>query len=540
MTTVPKPTSLANIYTCSYDSWNRLTEIKSGDNVVARYEYDGLNPPLTWGSRKGGQTFAWEPVDHQVDCLPSGPTILQRTFPLPGLVQRRELLEVDQLYGQTRLGCPDPAGAMLGQTPDQVVRASVVAASVAAQQDIYVSLHDVTQDTARTTPPVKGRRVKKHVDTSAPGSPDGDIDEYRHSYYNNRWQVLETRVTDDVNDAPDGAKPKYQYIWSLRYIDAPILRDENTDADGECTDVDDERLYFLTDANMNVTTLVDTSGDPAERYVYDAYGRATIYAPGWSERSTSAYGNATLFAGYFRDGETELYHVRNRYYHPALGRWAQRDPAAYTDGMSLYEYVKSAPTTQKDPRGLFAGLEQANKHWAHHEIIYDCMANGMTREQCQANVDEFYENAEWQRQQMRHQPLLCGGKVYKKMDRRCCGDCTTGTICPNGDMDCCFGTMCGKRKLFWQLAGYKSVHDCARSIVLGMPDADSDTGPEWMIPPAVGTLSGLSGAVVSKAAASVTGYAAIAAELLSIAISYVQCNVSECVPVVNAGATPPS
>jgi len=68
--------------------------------------------------------------------------------------------------------------------------------------------------------------------------------------------------------------------------------------------------------------------------------------------STPPYDNSILFAGYYRDEETGLYHVRNRTYHPALGRWMQRDPAGYQDGMSLYEYVKSRAGSQRDPQGL--------------------------------------------------------------------------------------------------------------------------------------------------------------------------------------------
>ena len=40
-----------------------------------------------------------------------------------------------------------------------------------------------------------------------------------------------------------------------------------------------------------------------------------------------------------------------RHYVPGHGRWLQRDPAGYVDGMSLYEYVSSRPTVLSDPTG---------------------------------------------------------------------------------------------------------------------------------------------------------------------------------------------
>lgn len=52
--------------------------------------------------------------------------------------------------------------------------------------------------------------------------------------------------------------PEVQYVWSPRYVAAAVLRDRNTDADGPC---DDERIYYLNDANFHVTTLVATDGD---------------------------------------------------------------------------------------------------------------------------------------------------------------------------------------------------------------------------------------------------------------------------------------
>ena len=236
MTTIPKPSSLANGLTATYDAWNRLVEVADGETTIATYEYDGLN-----------------------------------------------------------------------------------------------------------------RRIKKGFDSDAPSNPDG-IDTYVHYYYNRAWQVVETRETDTESAEPENLQPKYQYIWSFRYIDAAILRDENTDQDSLC---DDARIYYLNDANFNVTTLVDTSGDALERYVYSPYGLAAIYDGTWSNtRSTSSYDNTVLYTGREYDPETGLYQYRNRYYSAELGTFVSRDPILYQGGINVYEYVFDSPTDRTDPSGF--------------------------------------------------------------------------------------------------------------------------------------------------------------------------------------------
>ena len=68
--------------------------------------------------------------------------------------------------------------------------------------------------------------------------------------------------------------------------------------------------------------------------------------------NASDVGNEILFCGYRFDPESHLYHVRRRMYHPTLGRWLQRDPLGYVDGMGLYEYCASLPIRAFDPLGL--------------------------------------------------------------------------------------------------------------------------------------------------------------------------------------------
>jgi len=46
--------------------------------------------------------------------------------------------------------------------------------------------------------------------------------------------------------------------------------------------------------------------------------------------------------------------ARYRNYHPTLGRWIERDPEGYVDGMSLYQYCRSNPVGMTDPTGLYS------------------------------------------------------------------------------------------------------------------------------------------------------------------------------------------
>jgi RHS repeat-associated protein len=224
------------------------------------------------------------------------------------------------------------------------------------------------------------RRVAKILPNDWPNPDDWTRLDY---YYNEQWQVLEVRIDEEVTDGNEettvATDVKYQYVWDIRYIDAPICRDEDKDNDGDCSGTpdgvqgsnnEDERLFYCNDANMNVTALVDEyDGAVLQRYVYDAYGKATTLhgvrdAQGnnttdWGTPTGTLFANELLYCGYRHDPESALYHVRNRMYHPTLGRWLQRDPEDYLDGMSLYEYVASRPIDALDPSGLWLYIDQS-------------------------------------------------------------------------------------------------------------------------------------------------------------------------------------
>jgi len=163
-------------------------------------------------------------------------------------------------------------------------------------------------------------------------------------------QAVEVRRGGDTD-------PLEQYVWDIRYIDAPVLRWRDDNDDSDFADAG-ETLYYSNDANMNVTVLVSaSSGSVVERYVYSPYGSVTIYDDDWSDTVTWANSkkNEILFCGYRWDPESALYHVRHRNYNPALGRWLTRD-VAYQDSLNRYEYALSSPSQYLD---YLAGSAQA-------------------------------------------------------------------------------------------------------------------------------------------------------------------------------------
>ena len=119
----------------------------------------------------------------------------------------------------------------------------------------------------------------------------------------------------------------------------------------------DERLYVQTDANFNVTSLLDTTGSVVERFLYDPYGTFTVHDPNWTlDAGGSDFGWVHLHQGGRYDADTGLYHFRFRDYDPELGRWINPDPAGYVDGPNTYEANGSAPTNLLDPFGLASHL----------------------------------------------------------------------------------------------------------------------------------------------------------------------------------------
>jgi len=184
------------------------------------------------------------------------------------------------------------------------------------------------------------RRIRESVETISQEPPMG-LQTVEDDYYAGQ-QVVETRgIANEV---------QHQYIWSPRYIDAPILRD--TYSGGVIQPA--SRIFYLGDANYNVTAIVgkvNGNWQVVERYSYDPYGKLTVWTPNWSStRTGSQYGNTILYTGREYSFATGLYYNRARYYDPGLERFINRDPIAAD--INLYAYCDDNPLDATDPLGL--------------------------------------------------------------------------------------------------------------------------------------------------------------------------------------------
>ena len=181
------------------------------------------------------------------------------------------------------------------------------------------------------------------------------LDREGNSIATYRYDALGRRVSKETNveslrflyegsrvieEQDEGGTPLRQFIYGHGVDDVLAMV------------ADDETFYYHDNSIGSVAALTNSGGDVVERYIYDAYGKTVILdADGVTELERSVVGNPYRFTGRRFDEESGLYFYRARYLDPGTGRFLQRDPKGYVDGLNLYEYVGSNPVNYIDPFG---------------------------------------------------------------------------------------------------------------------------------------------------------------------------------------------
>ena len=147
-------------------------------------------------------------------------------------------------------------------------------------------------------------------------------------------------------------------VWQARYvyedgIDQPRCMDraDIADVNGNSNTTEVLRFHYHQQALGSVTELTQPSGAVVEWVTYDVYGLPTIRNQVGTMVSQSAVGSPWLYTGREYDSESGLYFYRARTYDPGTGRFLQRDPLGFADGLGLHEYAGSRPLVLVDPSG---------------------------------------------------------------------------------------------------------------------------------------------------------------------------------------------
>lgn len=160
-----------------------------------------------------------------------------------------------------------------------------------------------------------------------------------HSYYNEEWHPLEERKDNEGTATAS-------YLWGSRHRDDLVRRDRAVGG----TTLNESR-YILMDY-FSPASITDESGNVTERYQFSAFGLRTILNPDYTVRSSSECAMEFSFQGQFEDTQTGWMNYGYRYYLPALGRWACKDPIEEKGGSNLYAAVNNDAVNKVDHLGL--------------------------------------------------------------------------------------------------------------------------------------------------------------------------------------------
>jgi len=185
-----------------------------------------------------------------------------------------------------------------------------------------------------------------------------------HSYYNHQWRPIEERIGSSTD-------PSAVYFWGARHRDDLARRERDSNGDG----VLDESHWCLMDY-FDPAAVIDDQRAVVERYAYSAFGVASILAPDYTARASSAVGWNFLFHGQFEDPETAWQNYGYRFYAPTLGRWLQRDPIGEEGGVNLYGFVGNDTVNGVDRLGLMLDPNDYKawpipKHLLENGEVYD-------------------------------------------------------------------------------------------------------------------------------------------------------------------------
>ena len=125
------------------------------------------------------------------------------------------------------------------------------------------------------------------------------------------------------------------------------------------THLGNHHFYYHSDANGNVTALINQSTNLVAQYRYDPFGNLV------AQTGPLAEGNLYRFSSKEFHQASGLYYYGYRFYDPNLQRWVNRDPSGSKDGPNLHAFCHNGAVNAFDTDGQlsFPGYDLAANIW---------------------------------------------------------------------------------------------------------------------------------------------------------------------------------
>ncbi|MTI58360.1 S8 family serine peptidase, partial [Geosporobacter ferrireducens] len=307
--------------TYTYDSVNRLKEVREPGGIKTTFEYD-----------KAGNRTA------QIEVMAGAVKLTNYSYNNKNQLERETLQEAGKTIEKTYHY--DTNGNLVSKAEHQIQALSdkdleTVALSLAGEGSTNVlTLYQYNEynqliktitgnQTIAYGYNIEGYRDAKHTITQ---NKTGSISEETLLFiYDGSKVILETDITGNI---------KAENTYGLNLI---------------ARKADNEKAYYLYNAHGDVTALTDPAGKILGTYQYDAFGNI--------REKTYEKPNPYTYAGYRYDEEIELYYLNARYYDPKIARFITQDTykGQLNDPLSLnlYTYCANNPITYHDPTGHF-------------------------------------------------------------------------------------------------------------------------------------------------------------------------------------------
>jgi len=145
--------------------------------------------------------------------------------------------------------------------------------------------------------------------------------------------------------------------------------------------------YYHSDANGNVTMLINMQQLAVAKYLYDPFGNTLSLSGPLAEANVYRFSSKEYHAN------SGMVYYLYRFYEPTLQRWINRDPIGEKGGENLYQFARSSPIHHIDPWGLrtvtirifHKNIDPTQAEKAEvNRILQDCIRSCVARD-CKGN-----------------------------------------------------------------------------------------------------------------------------------------------------------